>query len=103
MPLLADNALEVVWAGVSVAEGLRVVVLVPWVTGSVDVLVMVTVSEVSTLAEALPSYERLLASDEDCVTDGEDVCGQYCVDIRPNVTSAANTLKRSRLRTASPL
>ena len=103
MPLLADNALEVVWAAVSVAEVLRLVVLVPWVAASDLVPEMVTVSEVSTLVEVLSLLESVVTNDEDCVTDEEDVCGQYCVDIRPNVTSAANTLKRSRLRTASPL
>ena len=76
----------------------------PRVTANDDVPVVIAiVGEFTTLAEALPLYERLLASDEDCVTDAEAVCGQYSMGIKPNVASAANTLKRSRLRTASPL
>ena len=76
----------------------------PRVAANDDVPVVIEiVGEFTTLAEALLLFVMLLASDEDCVTDAEAVCGQYSMGNKPNVMSAANTLKRSRLRTASPL
>ena len=76
----------------------------PRVAANDDVpVVIATDSEFTKLAELLLLYVKLFEKDEDFVTDAEAVCGQYSMGNKPNVMSAANTLKRSRLRTASPL